>query len=148
MINRLRICVIRLNYLRGIFLNKIRNWRFNSSLLSFVQDFRRKFCANYAIILRLVKRLLSLLNVIRSNFKIRKILLSLSQLKMRTIRIKIIVKILAIKIPKKIILKRINKIEKLLTRKIKKKYLLIKIKIKKILPLKIYLKLNISITKN
>ena len=67
---------------------------------------------------------------------------------MRIIRIRIIVRILAIKIPERIILKRVNKIEKLLTRKAKKKYLLIKIKMKKILPLKIYLKSNISITEN
>jgi len=148
MINRLKICVIRSNYLRKIFLNKIRNWRFNSFLLLFVRDFRRKSYANYAVILRLVKRLLPLFNVMRNNFEIRRSLLSLSQLKMRTIRIKIIVRILAIKIPKKIILKRVNKVEEFLTRKIREKYLSIKIKMKRIFFLKIYLKSNILITEN
>ena len=55
---------------------------------------------------------------------------------------------LAIKIPKKIILKRVNRVEKLLTRKIREKYLSIKIKTKRILFLKIYLKPNVSITEN
>ncbi len=126
----------------------MRNWRFNSFLLFFVQDFKRKFCANYAIILRLARKLLSLFNFIKSNFEIRKNLLLLPQSKIRTNRIKIVVRILIIKIPKKIILKRVNKIEKLLTRKIREKYLLIKIKIKRILLLKIYLKSNILITEN
>src|SRR6266536_169471 len=148
MINRLRTCVIRLNYLRRIFLNRVRNWRFNPSSLPSVRDFRRKSCANYAIILRLARRLLPLLNAIRSNFEIRKNLLSLSQLKMRTIRIRIVARILAIKIPERIILKRVNRIEELLTRKIKEKYLSIKIKTKRILLLKIYLKLNVLITEN
>ena len=67
---------------------------------------------------------------------------------MRTIRIRIVVRILVIKVPEKIILKRINRVEELLTRKIKKKHLSIKIKTKRILPLKIYLKSNISITEN
>ncbi len=55
---------------------------------------------------------------------------------------------LAIKVPERIILKRVNKIEKLLTRKVRKKYLSIKIKMKRIFSLKIYLKSNILITKN
>ncbi len=67
---------------------------------------------------------------------------------MRTIQIRIVAKILVNKIPKKIILKRVSRVEKLLTRKIKKKYLSIKIRIKKILPLKIYLRSNVLITKN
>ncbi len=67
---------------------------------------------------------------------------------MRIIRIRIIVRILAIKIPERIILKRVNKIEELLTRKVREKYLLIKIKMKRILLLKIYLKSNILITEN
>jgi len=98
--------------------------------------------------LRLVRRLLPLLNAIRSNFEIRRSLLLLLQLKIRTIRIKIVVRILAIKIPERIMLKKVNKIEKLLTRKIKEKYLSIKIKIKRILFLKIYLKSNILIAEN
>jgi len=89
-----------------------------------------------------------LLNAIKSNFEIRRSLLPLSQLKIRTIRIRIAVRMLAIKIPEKIILKRVNRIEKLLTRKIKEKYLSIKIKTKRILLLKIYLKSNVSITEN
>src|SRR6266536_1069401 len=40
---------------------------------------------------------------------------------MRTIRIRIAVKILIIKIPEKIMLKRVNRVEKLLTRKVRKK---------------------------
>ena len=67
---------------------------------------------------------------------------------MRTIRIRIAVRMLAIKIPEKIILKRVNKVEKLLTRKIREKYLSIKIKMKRILFLKIYLKSNVLITEN
>jgi len=55
---------------------------------------------------------------------------------------------LAIKVPERIILKRVNKIEELLTRKIREKYLSIKIKTKRILALKIYLKSNILIAKN
>ncbi len=55
---------------------------------------------------------------------------------------------LAIKIPERIILKRVNRVEKLLTRKIKEKYLSIKIKMKRILLLKIYLKSNILIAEN
>ncbi len=89
-----------------------------------------------------------MLNAIKSNFEIRRSLLPLSQLKIRTIRIRIAVRMLAIKIPEKIILKRVNRIEKLLTRKIKEKYLSIKIKTKRILLLKIYLKSNVSITEN
>ena len=67
---------------------------------------------------------------------------------MRTIRIRIVVRILVIKVPEKIILKRINRVEELLTRKIKKKYLSIKMKTKKIFLLKIYLKSNILIAEN
>jgi len=89
-----------------------------------------------------------LLNVMRSNFEIRRSLLLLPQLKIRTIRIRIVIKILAIKIPKKIILKKVNRVEELLTRKIKKKYLSIKIKTKRILSLKIYLKSNVLIAEN
>jgi len=89
-----------------------------------------------------------LFNAIRSNFEIRRSLLSLPQPKIRTIRIRIVVRMLIIKVPERIILKRINKIEELLTRKIRKKYLSIKIKTKRILFLKIYLKSNISITEN
>ncbi len=89
-----------------------------------------------------------MLNAIKSNFEIRRSLLPLSQLKIRTIRIRIAVRMLAIKIPEKIMLKRVNRIEKLLTRKIKEKYLSIKIKTKRILLLKIYLKSNVSITEN
>ncbi len=77
-INRLRTCVIRSNCLKRIFLSRVRNWRFNSSSLSFVQDSRRKSCANYAVILRLARRLLPLFNIMRSNFEIRRSLLSLS----------------------------------------------------------------------
>ncbi len=55
---------------------------------------------------------------------------------------------LAIKIPEKTILKRVNKIEEFFTRKTRKKHLSTKIKIKRILLLKIYLKSNILITKN
>ena len=84
----------------------------------------------------------------RSNFEIRRSLLPLPQPKIRTIRIRIAVRMLAIKIPERIILKRINRVEELLTRKIKKKHLSIKIKTKRILLLKIYLKSNISITEN
>ncbi len=67
---------------------------------------------------------------------------------MRIIRIRIAGRMLAIKIPEKIILKKVNRIEELLTRKIKKKHLSIKIKTKKILLLKIYLKSNILIAEN
>ncbi len=148
MINRLKTYIIRLNYLRRIFLNKMRNWRFNPSSLSFVQNSWRKSCANYAITLRLVKRLLPLLNAIKSNFETRRSLLPLPQPKIRTIRVRITARILAIKIPEKTILKKINKIEELLTRKTREKHLSIKIKTKKILPLKVYLKSNISITEN
>ncbi len=84
----------------------------------------------------------------RSNFETRRSLLSLPQPKIRIIRIRIVVRMLAIKIPEKTILKKINKIEELLTRKIKKKYLSIKIKTKRILSLKIYLKSNVLITEN
>ena len=147
MINRSRTCVIRLNYLKRIFPNKVRNQRLNPSSLPSVQDSRRKSCANYAAILRLAKRLLPLLNAIKSNFEIRRNLLPLPQLKMRTIRIRIAARMLAIKISERIMLKRVNKIEELLTRKVREKYLLIKIKTKRILPLKIYLKSNISIMK-
>src|SRR6266536_4073418 len=148
MINRLRTCVIQLNYLRRIFLSRVRNWRLNLSSLPSVQDSRRKFCANYAAILRLARRLLPLFNAIRSNFETRRSLLPLPQPKIRTIRIRIAVRMLAIKIPERIILKRVNKIEELLTRKVREKYLSIKIKMKRILPLKIYLKSNILITEN
>ncbi len=55
---------------------------------------------------------------------------------------------LAIKISEKIILKRVNGVEELLTRKAKEKYLSIKIKTKRILLLKIYLKSNILIAEN
>src|SRR6266536_4328244 len=148
MINRLRTCVIRLNYLRKIFPNKMRNWRLNPSSLPSVQDSRRKSYANYATILRLVRRLLPLLNVIKSNFETRKSLLSLPQPKIRTIRIRIVTRILTIKIPEKIILKKVNRVEELLTRKIREKHLSIKIKTEKILSLKIYLKSNSSIAEN
>ncbi len=87
-------------------------------------------------------------NTIKSNFEIRKSLLLLSQPKIRIIRIKIAARILIIKIPEKIILKKINRVEELLTRKIREKHLLIKIKMKRILSLKIYLKSNILITEN
>src|SRR6266536_592527 len=148
MINRLKTYIIRLNYLRRIFLNKMRNWRFNPSSLSFVQNSRRKFYANYAIILRFVRRLLPLLNVIKSNFEIRRSLLLLPQPKIRTIRIRIVIRMLVIKVPERIMLKRVNRVEELLTRKIREKYLSIKIKTKKILSLKIYLKSNVLITEN
>ena len=55
---------------------------------------------------------------------------------------------LAIKISKRIILKRVNRVEELLTRKVREKYLSIKIKTKRIFFLKIYLKSNILITEN
>ncbi len=55
---------------------------------------------------------------------------------------------LAIKVPEKIILKRVNEVEEFLTRKIRKKHLSIKIKTERILSLKIYLKSNVSITEN
>ncbi len=126
----------------------MRNWRLNPSSLPSVQDSRRKSCANYTTILRLAKRLLPLLNAIKSNFETRRSLLSLPQPKIRTIRIRIVVKMLAIKVPEKTILKKINKIEELLTRKTREKYLSTKIKTKRILPLKIYLKSNISIAEN
>ncbi len=89
-----------------------------------------------------------MLNAMRSNFEIRRSLLSLSQPKIRTIRVRIVIRMLAIKVPERIILKRVNKIEELLTRKIREKYLSIKIKTKRILALKIYLKSNILIAKN
>ena len=89
-----------------------------------------------------------MLNVMRSNFETRRSLLSLPQLKIRTIRIRIVVRMLVIKVPEGIMLKRVNRVEELLTRKIRKKYLSIKIKMKRILFLKIYLKSNILITKN
>jgi len=89
-----------------------------------------------------------LFNAIKNNFEIRRNLLLLSQLKIRIIRIRIVVRILAIKIPERIILKRVNGVEKLLTRKIRGKYLSIKIKTERILPLKIYLKSNVLIIEN
>ena len=89
-----------------------------------------------------------MLNAIKSNFEIRRSLLPLSQLKIRTIRIRIVVRILAIKVPEKIMLKRVNKIEELLTRKVKEKYLSIKIKTKRFFFLKIYLKSNVLIAEN
>jgi len=55
---------------------------------------------------------------------------------------------LAIRVPKKIILKRVNKVEELLTRKVREKHLSTKIKTERILLLKIYLKLNILIAEN
>ena len=55
---------------------------------------------------------------------------------------------LANKVPERIILKRINKIEELLTRKIREKHLSIRIKIERILSLKIYLRSNILITES
>jgi len=67
---------------------------------------------------------------------------------MRIIRIRIVVRMLAIKIPERIMLKRVNRVEELLTRKIRKKYLSIKIKMKRILFLKIYLKSNVLIAEN
>src|SRR6266536_2292323 len=120
MINRSRICVIRLNCLRRIFLSRVRNWKFNPFSLPSVQDSRKKSYANYAAILRLARRLLPLLNAIKSNFEIRRSLLPLPQPKIQTIRIRIAARKLAIKIPKKIILKRVNEVEELLTRKTKK----------------------------
>ncbi len=89
-----------------------------------------------------------MLNAIRSNFEIRRNLLPLPQPKIRTIRIRIAARMLAIKIPEKTILKKINGVEKLLTRKVREKHLSIKIKTKRILLLKIYLKSNISIAEN
>ncbi len=103
---------------------------------------------NYATILRFAKKLLPLLNAIKSNFEIRRNLLLLPQPKMRTIRIRIVTRILVIKISERIMLKRVNKIEEFLTRKVREKYLSIKIKMKRIFLLKIYLKSNILITKN
>jgi len=47
---------------------------------------------------------------------------------------------LAIKVPEKIMLERVNGVEELLTRKVRGKYLLIKIRMERILPLKIYLR--------
>ncbi len=126
----------------------MRNWKFNPFSLLSVQDSRKKSYANYAAILRLARKLLPLFNAIKSNFEIKKNLLLLSQLKIRTIRIRIIVRMLAIKIPERIILKRVNRVEDLLTRKVREKYLSIKIKTKRILPLKIYLKSNVLITEN
>ena len=87
-------------------------------------------------------------NAIRSNFEIRRSLLLLPQLKMRTIRIRITIRMLAIKISERIMLKRVNRVEELLTRKVREKYLLIKIKTKRILLLKIYLKSNVLIAEN
>jgi len=84
----------------------------------------------------------------RSNFETRRSLLPLPQSKIRTIQIRIAARILAIKIPEKTILKRVNRVEELLTRKTRKKHLSTKIKTKKILLLKIYLKSNISIAEN
>jgi len=55
---------------------------------------------------------------------------------------------LAIKIPERIMLKRVNRIEELLTRKVRENYLSIKIKTKRILLLKIYLKSNVLIAEN
>ena len=67
---------------------------------------------------------------------------------MRTIRIRIVIRMLAIKVPERIILKRVNKVEEFLTRKIREKYLSIKIKMKRIFSLKIYLKSNVLIAEN
>ena len=67
---------------------------------------------------------------------------------MQIIRIRIVIRMLVIKVPERIMLKRVNRVEELLTRKIRKKYLSIKIKTKRILLLKIYLKSNVSITEN
>ena len=89
-----------------------------------------------------------MLNVIRSNFEIRRSLLLPPQLKIRTIRIRIAARMLAIKVPEKIILKRVNRIEKLLTRKVREKYLSIRIRIERILSLKIYLKSNVLIAES
>ena len=89
-----------------------------------------------------------MLNAMRSNFETRRSLLPLSQPRIRTIRVRIITRMLAIKIPERIILKKINKVEKLLTRKAREKHLSIKIKTKRILLLKIYLKSNVLITEN
>jgi len=55
---------------------------------------------------------------------------------------------LAIKISERIMLKRVNGVEELLTRKIREKYLSIKIKMKRIFLLKIYLKSNVLIAEN
>ncbi len=87
-------------------------------------------------------------NAMRSNFEIRRSLLLLLQLKIRTIRVRIVVRMLAIKVSERIILKKVNKVEELLTRKVREKYLSIKIKMERILSLKIYLKSNILITEN
>ncbi len=55
---------------------------------------------------------------------------------------------LVIKIPERMMLKRVNRGEEFLTRKVREKYLSIKIKMKRILFLKIYLKSNILIAEN
>ena len=84
----------------------------------------------------------------RSNFETKRSLLLLSQLKIRIIRIRIAVRMLAIKIPERIMLKRVNRVEEFLTRKVREKYLSIKIKTERILFLKIYLKSNVLIAEN
>ena len=63
-----------------------------------------------------------MLNVIRSNFEIRRSLLPLPQPKIRIIRIRIAARMLIIKIPEKTILKRVNKIEEFFTRKARDYY--------------------------
>ena len=67
---------------------------------------------------------------------------------MRTIQVRIVVRILANKVSEKIMLERVSEIEELLTRKVREKYLSIRIRMERILFLKIYLKSNVSITEN
>jgi len=55
---------------------------------------------------------------------------------------------LANKIPERIILERVNRVEELFTRKVREKYLLIRIRIERILFLKIYLRSNVLIAES
>ncbi len=67
---------------------------------------------------------------------------------MRTIQVRIVVRILANKVSEKIMLERVSGIEKLLTRKVREKYLSIRIRIERIFFLKIYLRSNVLITES
>jgi len=67
---------------------------------------------------------------------------------MRTIQIRIVIRMLANKVSEKIILERVSGGEELFTRKVREKYLSIRIRMERILSLKIYLRSNILITKS
>ncbi len=55
---------------------------------------------------------------------------------------------LANKVPERIMLEKVSGVEEFFTRKVKEKYLLIRIRMERILPLKIYLRSNVLIAES